>query len=402
MSKNISNQIIKHKKWVSVGVILFIVLVVIVGMVIYNSKGVKASQSPDVNYDVTEKNDSIDAWGEVKYTKVYDISIDFLSVVSGISVKEGDHVSLGDTLVTMDMTEYQQNIEKLQQQLSTNQTVMNSVTQDTAALEAEILQMQKDISTKSKELSDGTYSDLKLLQNSLTLVKKEVITAQNNLKDNQLLYAGGAISKYVLDQYQDALDQKVKAQTDIEDNISKTKRALQDELDQLNVSLKSKQVQLTSMHTSNTSNQTKQGNSITVSQLDLDIMKDKGAKDYIIGNKIVSNVKNGIVQNISVINNSRLGVQGTPTPVLQLIDADSITISAEVQEEFISKVTIGETVKIVPTSDKSTSITGTVTQIPSVAVEKDGKRIIKVEVKPQDPNKILKPGYTADVYFSTK
>ena len=131
-------------------------------------------------------------------------------------------------------------------------------------------------------------------------------------------------------------------------------------------------------------------------------MKSKSGKDYLDSNSIISNVKNGIVQNIGVINGTMLGAQNTPTRVLQLIDADSIIISAEVDEEFIKNVTLGEAVEIVPTSDSSISIPGIVTQISNVAVEKDGKRIVKVEVKPQDPEGELKPGYTADVYFTFK
>ena len=92
-------------------------------------------------------------------------------------------------------------------------------------------------------------------------------------------------------------------------------------------------------------------------------------------------------------------MQNTPTSVLQLIDADSIVVSAEVDEEFINKVALGDTVTIVPVSDSSLSIPGTVAQISNVAVEKDGKRIIKVQVKPQDPQRVLKPGYSVDVYL---
>jgi len=33
-------------------------------------------------------------------------------------------------------------------------------------------------------------------------------------------------------------------------------------------------------------------------------------------------------------------------------------------------------------------------------VEKDGKRVIRVLVKPNDPSNLLKPGYTADIYFT--
>jgi HlyD family secretion protein len=56
----------------------------------------------------------------------------------------------------------------------------------------------------------------------------------------------------------------------------------------------------------------------------------------------------------------------------------------------------------VPVSDSSISIPGTVTQISNVAVEKDGKRIIKIQVKPQDPDRELKPGYSVDVFLPTK
>jgi multidrug resistance efflux pump len=88
-----------------------------------------------------------------------------------------------------------------------------------------------------------------------------------------------------------------------------------------------------------------------------------------------------------------------PSSVLQLIDADSLVVSAEVQEEFIQNISLGQKVKIIPASDKNLSISGVVTQIPNAAVEKDGKRIVKVEVKPENADGFLKPGYSVDVYF---
>jgi multidrug resistance efflux pump len=204
----------------------------------------------------------------------------------------------------------------------------------------------------------------------------------------------------VLDQYTDILDQREKALSDVEINISRTKSSLKTELDQLKISLKSKQEQLDQIKNSNDANTAKQNSSVNVSQIDLDMMKNKGDKDYLDGSRIVSSVKNGIVQNIGVVNGTMLGAQNMPTRVLQLIDADSIIVSAEVDEEFIKNVTLGESVRIVPASDGNSDISGVVSQISNVAVEKDGKRIVKVEVKPQDPKGELKPGYTADVYFN--
>ena len=206
----------------------------------------------------------------------------------------------------------------------------------------------------------------------------------------------------MVDQYTNALDQKQKALTDVQDNLQKTRTALRDEINQLSVSLKSKQSQLQTLQSGNSANLGKQQAGVASAQADLNIWQAKMQKDFIKGSQIVSNVKNGIVQNISVADGDRLGVQNQPVRVLQIIDTDSLYLSTEVDEEFIGNIKIGENVRIVPISAPDATLTGTVTQVPSLAQDKDGKRVVRVVVKPQDPKKILQPGYTADVYFTVR
>ena len=129
------------------------------------------------------------------------------------------------------------------------------------------------------------------------------------------------------------------------------------------------------------------------------MIKKPRTTEFINESKIVSHIENGIVQNVGVMNGTAVGTQYMPTRVLQMIDMDSIVVNAEVEEEFINIISLGMTVEIVPTADDSLSIPGEVIHISNLAVEKDGKRIIKVQVKPQDPQWKLKPGYSADVYF---
>ena len=319
--------------------------------------------------------------------------------MTDIKVKEGDQVSRGQVLVALDISEYLGTMDKLQQKLAADQAGLINTLQDTGALAADIEQLKKDISVKTEEFSSGTNADMKILQTSLELAKQEVETANRDVQSNQALYDNGAVSKSTLDQYKDVLAQREKALTDVENNIKKTKRALETELDQLSIALKSKQAQLNQVKNSNSANTAQQNSSVAISQLDLELMKNKSIKDYLNTNQIISCVQNGIVQNIGVVNGTRLGVQNTPTRVLQLIDADSMVVSAEVDEEFIKSVTLGKAVRIVPVSNSSLSIPGVVTQISNMAVEKDGKRIIKVQVKPQDTEGALKPGYSVDVYL---
>ncbi len=461
------NWILSHKKPALVGACVLIALFITLGIFYYQKNSTSTLQTMESGASDNQVEE-INAWGEVKYTHMEDISVDFPSVVTSVSVKEGERVTLGQPLVTLDLSEYNGNVEKLKQQLAANEAALPAAEQDLSALQTDITQTQNQIARKSEEYTNSTNADLKLLENSLDLAGKQLATAKSDLKTHQsrydkgtnpelkllenslnqakkdlttaksdlekcrLLYDSGAVSKDELDQYEnileqrqkavndvqlnikktktalkdeldqyeDALEQRQKAVDDILDNIQKTKTALKDELDQLNVSLKSKEVQLSQTKLGNTANVTGQQGGIGAAQVDLDVMTAKTGKDYIKGNQIVSNIKNGIVQNIMVSDAAHLGVQGTPTKVLQIIDADSLTVSAEVDEEFIGSVEIGETVKIVPASEPRTSLTGTVTQIPSLAVEKDGKRVIRVLVKPNDPNNLLKPGYTADVYFT--
>lgn len=389
--------LLKHKKRVVIGACIAVILI-ITGIISYNNIQEAQAKSLEAGTLAAVQDNRLNFWGEVKYDKVYDINIDFPSIVKEINVKEGDRVSLGQELVTLDMSEYLGTADKLQQQLEAGQAGLLDILQDTGPLEADIAQAQKDISIKAEELASNTNAELKILLTSLELAKKEVENAKRDMKNNQALYEAGAISANTLDLYKDILAQSEKALTDVENNIKKTKDALKTELDWLNISLKSKRTQLEQIKKSNSANMAKQNSSVAVSRIDLEIMRNKVTKDYISSNQIISCVENGIVQNIGVINGTPLGVQNAPVSVLQLIDADSIMVSADVEEEFIKNIALDQTVEIIPVSDGSISISGTVVRISNVAVEKDGKRIVLVQIKPEDPGEVLKPGYSVDVY----
>jgi multidrug efflux pump subunit AcrA (membrane-fusion protein) len=345
------------------------------------------AETPSSAASGTAKSNDIVVWGEVKYNDEYQINIDFPSTVSDIFVKEGDTVKKGDTLVALSAQDYEKNLKKLQAQADSTKGAIDSV--DQAALQAEIDTLKKQISTKTSELNSGSKAELQLLQNSLTRASKEVKDAQDNVNKYQKLFKDGVISQAELDTYTDLLNQKQKAKNDALDNIAKTKRTLQEELDGLNTNLKYKEVQLN-----------QQKNAATAAQIDLDIMTGKGQKPYLSGNNIVSNLDNAVVKEISVVKGSALGTQYAAQKVISLIDCGSLYVSAEVPEEFISQISVGSKVEIIPTANKDLKIPGQILRISNQAVEKDGDRIVKVQVKPDDKDNFLKPGYTADVRFA--
>lgn len=398
---SVKEWILSHKKILIIGIVILLVLSIIPSATyyLYNRKSYK-----DTENTMLDENQIVEivAWGEVKYSRMKEINIDFPSIVTEVIVQEGDRVTLGQPLVTLDLSEYSGNIKKLEDQLSTNQSAMLIAEQDILALQVDIEQMKSQLARKKEEYNSNSNADLLLLNNSLDIAMNELISAETDLNNYQVLYEVGAVSKVILNDYKIEAEKYQKNVNDIETNIQKTKIALKEELDQLNVSVKSKEGELSQLQRGNTVNVIKQQGAISSVQVDLDLMRAKTNKEYFYDKEIISDIKNGIVQAISVNEGSNLGLQGLPTKVLEIIDIDSIVISTEVDEDFIRNIELGESVEIVPTSLVDTRLIGTVTQIPDIAVEKDGRRIVYVLVEPKDPDYVLKPGYTVDVYFRNK
>lgn len=293
----------------------------------------------------TEQQDEIDAWGEVKYQDAYQLIIDFPATVESIQVKEGDVVHKGDVLAVLNIEEYNKTIAKLEDQKAAGEAALKGIDQNTSGLEAQIAQKKRDVAT-----------------------------AQNDWNNAKILYDAGDISKTEYDKYVTNLETQKTNQ-----------RVLEAQLEQLNKT--------------NSSNSSQQASSNRALEKELDIYKGKLQKDYLDGNRLVSNVENGIVKSIAVENGTVLGSDLGQKLVMEIIDQDSVYVSAEVDEEFIRSITTDTPVRIVPAMNPQLEFKGKVSQIAAMAVEKDGGRIVKVQVIPDDRERVLKPGYTVDAYF---
>lgn len=393
----------KKTKWILV-VLSLSMLTGLAGCGLINQKSAEKSEEISSEAEGGEDDpNSIVAWGEVGYTDSEEISIDFPATVAAVDVKEGQAVKKGETLVILDTNEYKQNLNKLAKQVSLGEVALNDITQDPSAVSAEIEQIRADITKKSKEYNDGTSPSLQILNNTLSRTEKEIADAKKDYEKQQKLFAAGGVPQKVLDDCEDLIDKKEKAKIDTENNIKNTQDVLKNELDTLRTNLEYKTVQLENMQTGNAVNIDKQNISINVSQLDLSIMKTKYEKPYLAENKIISNLEHGIIKSISVTEGSTLGQQNMTTKVIELINADTIVVRAEVPEEFVRNIKEGDKAEIIPKADDTKKIIGTVMSIANMAIEKDGERIVKVEVKADDDKEgVLKAGYSADVKFGVQ
>lgn len=335
--------------------------------------------------DSAPANTDITAFGEVLYGSESQIVIDFPAQIESIDVEAGDFVTEGTQLITLSIDAYKQTLIELQAKVDIATACAENA--DYAALQEQISVLKKQITYRQTELNNESSPDLQMLQTALSLAQTEAQQANEDLENYKALLDSGAISESEYFAFSDAADRKNKAVSDIELNLTKTKRALQETIDSLNVSLKTAEVQLS-----------QQKASTQAAQANLDLMKSKTDKPYISGNTVVSDLARGIVKKINVQKGAVLS--GAAQTVITVIDADSIYVSAEVPEEFIGEISANSRVYIVPTSDREIKIPAYIVKIPNMAVDVDGDRIINVKVMPDENSPYIKPGFTAEVYFS--
>lgn len=285
----------------------------------------------------------INAWGEVAYNTVYQMNVDFPAKVESVHVKEGDEINNGDFLVDLDLLEFEHDIERLAYKQSLNEAMLNGVVQHTAGLMTKIAQADKDVAT-----------------------------AQRNVDNYEVLYHHGSVSKDTLDQYIDTLNSK-------------------------NSDLKVLQVELEQLEHNNSNNTDQRTNDLNIVRKELQALKDKKNKPYLSGNQLTCHLDQAIIKRIYAENGTILG--GSMVTVLELIDKNSIYIRAEVNEEYIQHISLNTEARIVPTMNPEMELIGKVSHISSMAIEKNGERIVEVQVIMEELPDILKPGYTAELYF---
>lgn len=293
-----------------------------------------------------ELNHKLCVWGEVLYGTEYQLNIDFPSVVKTIEVEEGDWVVKGDPLVFLDDSESRNMLAKLESSKSAAESALNNTYQDTSAIEAQIAQAQSNI-----------------------------MDAQRDVNNYQTLHKDGAVSTEALNTYIAVLN---RYRTD----------------------MKILEAQLAEVKKDNESNRGDKTNELESIIRDLNIYQNKKDKEYLNNSVIICHIDNAIIKNIYVKNESLLGSECSA--VMDIINADTIYISAEVNEEFIKDISLGDEVQIIPTMDPDVELSGIISQIAAMAIEKDGNRVVKIRIEFDNPQVLLKPGYTADIYLNRK
>lgn len=292
-----------------------------------------------------EPKRTVEAFGIIEADGVENISLDIDAVVETANVKEGQQVKKGDVLLSFNMKAYQEKIRSKQHELSITK------------LEAE------------KMKSESINPDIEKLENDLNFANEQLQKASKELEVQERLYKTGAISKYEYDGFVKAVDAKRKNAEDIKYGLDSIMRT-------------------------NDIGSAIQGEKAATIESEIRQMKDKTNRSYISGSNIVCTMENGIVYELGYNAGDMISPE---KKLLSLMDMDTITVKANVAEEFIKDVKPGARVEIIPTADKSRQYSGKVTAIAKKAIVQNGETVIPVEISIDDKDSFLLPNFNVDV-----
>lgn len=222
-------RIKKHKK-VIVGIAI-VGIVVIVGVVIHNSKKTKLNVEEDASVlafqlQKQDMTSSISTSGTVESSTVTDVTTELTSPIKELKVSLGEHVEKGQVLCTFDGEEIQQQISELQKQQAASQHTIDANKQR-AAQALENAQSQAESKRIALEEAQKTY--------------KEIKKSENNDKNSQALIDALTAVQSAQGEYDSAFSTVTEAQntladatnTSVETNSELTK--LQNQLGDLTV-----------------------------------------------------------------------------------------------------------------------------------------------------------------------
>ncbi len=317
--------------------------------------------------DLSGELKEVEAFGLVKAEESRDIIIDFPAIVSEVLVKEGQHVSMHDPILTLDSAQYES-------QLSNKKSELNIAK----------LEHQKVINSLEELSLGNNESEISKLKNELALLIKIKEHAAEQFNSNEKLYNEGAISKEAYDLSKQNMEEAINNAENIQYELQQAE---------------SNTMQFTLKLESEKNQSEIQSELISQIENNLADLERKLNKSYIMGTQIISDCENAAIYNIAYTSGD---IIDTDKKAFSIANLDKLIVEADVVEEFIKDVREGSSVRIVPVADRTKEYKGIVSYISQMAFSKNGETVVPIKISIEDTDSFLLPNYNVDVFINVE
>ncbi len=284
---------------------------------------------------------SVDAFGIVSAKKDVAISVDFNARVEKVHVQAGEKVTEGMALVDFDISE----------------------------LNNEINSKKRDLAFYQEKLGQKNYDATKMSYD-LEVAREELSTMERQFDGKRSLYNSGAISKDEIEGAEDSI-------------IAKRN------------SVKNMELSLSTTYASVSNNNLEIKNIVEKLLEDIKRLEEKYATaNFKNGNQIASTLKNGVVTEIQSKEGAYVNRENT---IMTIVDLDSRIVTADIAEEFIGKIKVGQKAEIVSQANSDKTYEGKISRVWGTSVKKGGETIVPIEIELTNIDDDLYLNFNVDV-----
>jgi multidrug efflux pump subunit AcrA (membrane-fusion protein) len=347
------------------------ILVIICLGLILASCGKEKETSLVEEVDLSSESKVIEAFGIIKAEESKNVIVDFPAVVTEVLVKEGQHMDFQESILTMDISLYQTQIQN-----------------ETIELNIAMLEQQNILKRLQLLTADDKTSELEKLKNDLDFSQNLYLKEVENFKSIEKLFIEGAISQESYNLSKKSVDRAKNSVEDLEYELEMAIKSNARNIEQFQINKDTEKSQAEI--------QTEKINKI---KHNIATLENKLNKSYIIGNQIVSDYKNAAIFDIKYTSGN---ITDTEQKAFTLVNLDSLIVEANVPEEFIKDVKVGESVRIVPIADRTKEYKGSVIFVSQMAFNSNGETVIPVSISINTIDSFLLPNYNVDVYIDVQ
>lgn len=369
--------------------------------------------------DFKDSVNTIQVFGNVKILKYRNITLDFPVRIDKIHVVAGQFIKKNDELISIDLDqfyndirvkEHELSIEKLKllnleqeygeknQEINTEYlTLSNSI----EIAEKEIKQLELDYSKKSELLKNDSDPEIQRLENDIEQAHQDFEKAETELERKKILFEASAISEQEYNEYSYNYRQKELEVENLEYLLKSALLSKDSELEQISLQIDQKKsvldelkLQIENLNNPEITQIEIQKETCSLTEYEIDYLYGKLDKRFLSKDLIISDVDYGVVSEILCTEGE---IISSGYNLISLIDQDSLYVEANVPEEFIKDIKLGNEAFIIPLADQDKKYTGNVTYIGSMAVESSGETIVPVHIKVNDNDGFLLPNFNVDI-----
>lgn len=356
------------------------------------TKEVNANQEEVVVEDAT----GIAVYGKVEADNIEEIYINFPATAEQINVKEGQEVKAGDVILTFDNEAYKNEISRKKSEIELLKVELGGIynTLDTNGIKMD--QTQSELDIKNKQLEAGTDPDIVLLEQKKELAENKLNLARKEYADKKEILAVGGISNSEIEDVELTIKELEKEIQEVDENIKKTKTSKQLEIDELKAAVSTLRTQMSNTDNENQTNINSLKLKIEIAECELSDMEAKLKKAYLKDNNIIATQESGVIYEVQAKVGTPLDVASEKGAILKIINQESLIVTVNVPETFISQVALGDRVDVSLYANDEEVIQGKVRNIANNTTLINGENMVKVDVEIENNQSSLKYGYEVD------